>query len=211
VRVRDTAAFTVVDAPPQPLDLYETALRLPPLLSTGPYVQTGAEYGIVVSGRIKRGDGARARAIEQGESFVSSVGFASESRASRGAVQISAFLEPRGVMPAAVRASVIFRRRFAVAAVPPTPFTLAEQLVDIQSGGSTIRFSYGGRAYCTVAGGELTLEKDGVLSRYRLGESFVAAPGEIVRFANAGKGLSSVQVVVLLPEAVHLTRPVRAY
>ena len=135
----------------------------------------------------------------------------SEIRASRGAVQISAFLEPRGVLPAATHAAVIFRNRFSVASVPPTPFTLAEQLVDIPSGGSTIRFSYGGQAFCTIAQGELAVEKSGVLTRYRLGESFVAAPGDIVRFVNVSPRSGSVQATVLLPEAMHLTRPPRAF
>jgi len=211
LRVRDSAAFIIVDAPAQPLDLYEIALRLPPASSTGPYAHAGAEYGIVVSGQATRWDAGRMRAMKQGDSFASPAGVVSEIRASRGTVQISAFLEPRGVPPAAMHAGLIYRNRFSVAAVPPTPFTLAEQLVDIRSGGSTIRFSYGGQAFCTIAQGELAVEKNGILSRYRLGESFVAAPGDIVRFANTGPRSSSVQAAVLLPEAVHLTRPSRAY
>jgi quercetin dioxygenase-like cupin family protein len=211
VRVRDTAAFIIVDAPPRPMDMYEIALRIPPKGSTGAYVHAGAEYGIVVAGQAQRWDAGRMRTMKQGDSFVSSAGVVSEIRASRGAVQISVFLEPRGVPPAATHAGAIFRNRFPVGSVPPTPFTLAEQLVDIPSGGSTIRFSYGGQAYCTIAQGELAIEKNGVLTKYRLGDSFIAAPGDTVRFVNAGPRLGSVQVAILLPEAVHLTHPPRAY
>lgn len=211
VGVRDTAAFIIVDAPPQPLDLYEVALRIPPAVSTGAYAHAGAEYGIVVSGQATRWDAGRMRTMNQGDSFASPAGVVSEIRAPRGAVQISAFLEPRGMLPAATHAPVIFRNRFSVASVPATPFTLAEQLIDIPSGGSTIRFSYGGQAFCTIAQGELAVEKRGVLTRYRLGESFVAVPRDIVRFVNVSPRLGSVQATVFLPEAMHLTRPPRVF
>jgi quercetin dioxygenase-like cupin family protein len=209
-RVRDEGAFIILDAA-TPLDLYEVASRLPPAGSTGVYTHAGAEYGIVVSGRITRWDAGRARAMEEGDSFASPAGAASEIRAPRGSVQISAFLQPRRAPPAATHAAVIFSKRFAVAALPPTPFTLVEQLIDIPPRASTVRFSYGGQAFCTIAEGQLAVEQSGVLSWYRLGESFAAAPGEVIRFANANPRPGSVQVAVLLPEAVHLTRPSRAY
>jgi hypothetical protein len=107
--------------------------------------------------------------------------------------------------------NLIYQARFPVASIPTRPFTFVHQLVDIQAGGSTVRFSYGGSAFCTVAGGELAVEKNGIIGYYRVGQSFAARPGEMLAFRNTSGRLGSLQVVVFLPEAKHFTQPYRVY
>jgi hypothetical protein len=226
VFVRDSAAFIITDASPQPSLLYETALRFTPVAarpaSTGPYRHAGGEYGFIVSGRVERRDAGRVRVLSAADAFESSVGEVSVDRAMRSAVQLSAFWGPfvkSPMLPVAVAdapkaaplVTPIFQNRFQVTAVPPTPFTLVEQLVDMEPGSSTVRFSYGGRAFCSVANGVLEVEKNAVISHYRLGQSFVAGAGQSLRFTNASNRLASLYVVVFLPEAEHLTLPHRAY
>ncbi|HEY0798037.1 MAG TPA: hypothetical protein VGD50_02750 [Candidatus Baltobacteraceae bacterium] len=228
VSVRDSASFVVVDVPASALDLSLSATRLSPPrnasaassgASTGAYVHPGAEYGIVLSGFVARWDAGQTRAVDPGSAFAAAAGLTSASSAAQDAVIIDAFLTPHGDL--AVRPGTgparsplvtrIFERRFAVDSVPATPFTLVEQLIDLPPGAATIRFSYGARAFFCVANGAVTLERGRALSHYLLGEPFDVAAGEVVRLSNPERRLASVMLVLLLPEAVRLTQPYRAY
>jgi hypothetical protein len=221
--VRDSAAFTVVDVPGQALDLDERALRFAPrasgTASTGTYAHAGAEYGIVLAGTITRWEAGETRDVHAGRAFASSLGGVSASTATQPAVQMSAVLAPAGEtasrpapgVAAAAAVMSIYDNVFALGAGPATPFTLVEQLIDLPPGSSTIRFSYGARAFFTVANGTVVLERGGALSYYQLGKPFRVGAGESIRLANVTRRLASVMVVLLLPETVRLTAPTGAY
>lgn len=221
--VRESAAFTVVDIPAQPLDLDECALRFVPDVggdaSTGTYVHAGAEYGVVVAGSVTRWENGQTRDVPAGRAFASPANETSASTAALPAVQMSAVLAPLGQTAAHTVAGLspkptvtrIFDNVFAAGAAPATPFTLVEQLIDLPPDASTIRFSYGARAFFTVANGRLALERGGALSYYQLGKPFSVAAGESIRLANTTRQLASVMVVLLLPETVRLTQPRGAY
>jgi len=222
VSVRDSAAFTVIDVPAPPLGLVETAVRLTPMsstqASTGTYRHAGAEYCVVIAGSVTRWEDGQTRDVAAGAAFASPAGGTSASSATQPAVFICAALTPQdagsgcgaNATPAPPVTS-IFHNLFTLDAVPATPFTLVEQLVDLPPGSSTVPFAYGARAYLTVANGSVTLKRGGAMSHYQLGSPFAVERGQPIRLMNQTNRLASVTVVLLLPETVRFTEPPNAY
>ncbi len=94
------------------------------------------------------------------------------------------------------------------ATLPSAPYEVALGILDFAPGAQTPMHTHPGLVVVTVLEGELTFATGGAETVYRVGESFVEAPGVVGQARNAGAVRTTTLVTYLLPQGAPLSTPV---
>ncbi len=115
--------------------------------------------------------------------------------------------QPGGPSPAppAPTTPHLFR---TAATLPSAPYEVAQGILDFAPGAQTPMHTHPGLVVVTVLEGELTFATGGAETVYRVGESFVEAPGVAGQARNAGAVRTTVLATYLLPKGAPLSTPV---
>jgi quercetin dioxygenase-like cupin family protein len=84
-------------------------------------------------------------------------------------------------------------------------YSLVQQELVFAPGAQTAKHRHGGPGVITVIQGEVTLNRDGTETTYRMGDSFTETPGQTLQAFNRGSVELIVAATYLLPDGVQLT------
>ena len=85
------------------------------------------------------------------------------------------------------------------------PYSLVQQVLVFAPGAQTAKHHHGGPGVITVLQGEITLNRDGTETTYRMGDSFTETPGQTLQAFNRGTVQLTVVASYLLPDGAQLT------
>ena len=129
------------------------------------------------------------------------------------AVVVVGFAVPHGGKPTAPVAgkpapatlnTTMYSSTFALPNVSG-PYSIVQQVQDFAPGSQTPVHRDGGSGVITVLQGQLTLERDGSVTTYKAGESFLEMPGQKLQAFNRGSSDLVVAATYLLPDGAQLT------
>jgi quercetin dioxygenase-like cupin family protein len=84
-------------------------------------------------------------------------------------------------------------------------YSVIQQVLDFAPGAQTVKHRHGGPGVITVIQGQVTLNSDGVVKTYNVGESFTETPGQTLQAFNRGSTELIVVATYLLPDGAQLT------
>jgi len=84
-------------------------------------------------------------------------------------------------------------------------YSLVQQELVFAPGSQTAKHRHGGPGVITVLEGELTLNRDGTETTYKMGDSFTETPGQTLQAFNRGSAELIVVATYLLPDGAQLT------
>jgi quercetin dioxygenase-like cupin family protein len=102
----------------------------------------------------------------------------------------------------------VVRHLFRTAGLPqPAPFNVVQSILNFDPGAATPFHTHPGQLIVTVVAGELTFRLNGADTMYKVGETFVELPNQVVQARNAGTLRTSVMVSYFIPKDAPLSHP----
>ncbi len=89
----------------------------------------------------------------------------------------------------------------------PAPFNVVQSILNFDPGAATPFHTHPGQLIVTVIAGELTFKLNGTDTVYKVGETFVELPNQVVQARNAGTVRTSVMVSYFIPKDAPLSHP----
>jgi quercetin dioxygenase-like cupin family protein len=84
-------------------------------------------------------------------------------------------------------------------------YSVVQQVLVFAPGAQTAKHHHGGPGVITVLQGEVTLNRDGAETTYKMGDSFTETPGQTLQAFNRGSTQLIVAATYLLPDGAQLT------
>lgn len=198
-----------------PMDLIQTILDFGPGASSVVHKHTSPNLATVLEGQITVKIASGDKQASAGEALVEPVNqpVQAVNTGSGEAMVAVAFAVPHGMKPTTP---------IAGQPAPATPnktlysFTLAspdinggysliQQVLDFTPGSQTLKHRHGGPGVITVLQGQITLNSDGAVKTYSVGESFTEIPGQKLQAFNHGSTDLIVVAMFVLPDGAQLT------
>lgn len=102
----------------------------------------------------------------------------------------------------------VVRHLFRTTGLPqPAPFNVVQSILNFEPGAATPFHTHPGQLIVTVLAGELTFRLNGVDTAYKVGETFVEIPNQVVQARNVGTVRTSVMVSYFIPKDAPLSHP----
>jgi LPXTG-motif cell wall-anchored protein len=89
----------------------------------------------------------------------------------------------------------------------PAPFNVVQSILNFEPGASTPFHTHPGQLIVTVIAGELTFKLNGADTLYKVGQSFVELPDQVVQARNAGAVRTSAMVSYFIPKDAPTSHP----
>jgi quercetin dioxygenase-like cupin family protein len=203
------------------MELVTFVLEFAPGAATPPHTHPGLTLATVLDGEVTFDTKGAKTTYRAGQSFTElpgEVGVAANAGAAPARVMASIVLpkgaapstpQPGGPSPAppAPTALHLFR---ADALIPAGEYDVVQQVLDFAPGAQTPVHTHPGQVAVTVLAGENAFITGGATTVYKVGDSFVEAPGVVGQARNAGSGPMAVMATYLQPKAEPLSHPIPA-